>query len=146
MGLYILKIWISYFSWHIERPIFPCWRSWQELRMLPSFGEIFIHQFFTLLQASLCQQRAGNVIAGSYNVIAHWRHRDFCWGCEGEINRNAKTGWSKKHLSQILKNQNFKRLRWKKAFSVDELMEGRAQQLASMDSADRDAESKMVLL
>lgn len=45
-----------------------------------------------------------------------------------------------------MKNQNFKRLRWKKAFSVDELMEGRAQQLASMDSADRDAESKMVLL
>lgn len=40
------------------------------------------------------------------------------------------------------KNQNLKRLRWKNAFSVDGLMEGRAQQLASMDSADRDAESK----
>ena len=59
----------------------------------------------------------------------------------GEINRNTKTEWSKRHLSQVLKeDQNFKRLRRKKEFSVDGLMEGRAQQLESMGGAGRDAE------
>lgn len=44
-------------------------------------------------------------------------------------------------MSQVLKEgQNFKRLRWKKEFSVDGLMEGRAQQLESMGGAGGDAE------